>query len=360
MSLRSRCRTFVGLSPRVRFFESADFDRAAPLPRAPPPLPLPPVLPRDAASPYAPLVSAFINHRAAPPPRPVPLDDVVASPSSSSSIPFAVARARVATHRSRGVVIHRSRVVPSLSRASRLVVVPRLAVAVAVAVVVVVVARVRGRRPARASRVARASSVARIARRHESPCVARTTRSSRVGVDESTTARIESRAVRVNESTRIDANRARAPSRRRAYVARSTDRRALASRVVARFARRRARASRAVARAVARCGLLLPFLRLTIRYIQRIMRTRSTITTWITRVIVHVTLCVHTRMSEFSTDDASRRIHRSVGTGRRARQSRCERCGAFERDSRRFATRARSRGVHGNADRRTATARRSR
>ena len=298
------------------------------------------------------------SHRAAPPPRPVPLDDVVASPSSSSSIPFAVARARVATHRSRGVVIHRSRVVPSLSRASRLVVVPRLAVAVAV--VVVVVARVRGRRPARASRVARASSVARIARRHESPCVARTTRSSRVGVDESTTARIESRAVRVNESTRIDANRARAPSRRRAYVARSTDRRALASRVVARFARRRARASRAVARAVARCGLLLPFLRLTIRYIQRIMRTRSTITTWITRVIVHVTLCVHTRMSEFSTDDASRRIHRSVGTGRRARQSRCERCGAFERDSRRFATRARSRGVHGNADRRTATARRSR
>ena len=358
MSLRSRCRTFVGLSPRVRFFESADFDRAAPLPRAPPPLPLPPVLPRDAASPYAPLVSAFINHRAAPPPRPVPLDDVVASPSSSSSIPFAVARARVATHRSRGVVIHRSRVVPSLSRASRLVVVPRLAVAVAV--VVVVVARVRGRRPARASRVARASSVARIARRHESPCVARTTRSSRVGVDESTTARIESRAVRVNESTRIDANRARAPSRRRAYVARSTDRRALASRVVARFARRRARASRAVARAVARCGLLLPFLRLTIRYIQRIMRTRSTITTWITRVIVHVTLCVHTRMSEFSTDDASRRIHRSVGTGRRARQSRCERCGAFERDSRRFATRAIPRGVHGNADRRATTARRSR
>ena len=78
------------------------------------------------------------------------------------------------------------------------------------------------------------------------------------------------------------------------------------------------------------------------------MRTRSTITTWITRGIVYVTLCVHTRMSEFSTDDASRRIHRSVGTGRRARQSRCERCGAFEResrDSRRERARAASTGT---------------
>ena len=120
------------------------------------------------------------------------------------------------------------------------------------------------------------------------------------------------------------------------------------------------RASRAVARAVARCGLLLLLLRLHIRCIHHIMRTQSTITTWITRGIVDVTLCVHTRMSEFSTDDASRRIHRSVGTGRRARQSRCERCGAFERDSRRFATRAIPRGVHGNADRRATTARRSR
>ena len=208
-----------------------------------------------------------------------------------------------------------------------------------------------------------------------------------------------------NESTRIDANRRRAPSRRRARRALDRSPRATAAR------RRAIRASSIRARvapsqnAVARCGLLLLFLRLRIRCIrrimrtqstittwitrvivdvtlcvhtrmseflllvflrlrirctQRIMRTRSTITTWITRVIVDVTLCVHTRMSEFSTDDASRRIHRSVGTGRRARQSRCERCGAFERDSRRFATRAIPRGVHGNADRRATTARRSR
>ena len=78
------------------------------------------------------------------------------------------------------------------------------------------------------------------------------------------------------------------------------------------------------------------------------MRTRSTITTWITRVIVHVTLCVHTRMSEFSTDDASRRIHRSVGTGRRARRrdaSDAVRSSAIRADSRRELDRAASTGT---------------
>ena len=108
------------------------------------------------------------------------------------------------------------------------------------------------------------------------------------------------------------------------------------------------RASRAVARAVARCGLLLLLLRPNIRYIRRIIRTQSTITTWITRGIVCVTLCVHTRMSEFSTDAASRRIHRSVGTGRRARRrdaSDAVRSSAIRADSRRERFRAASTGT---------------
>ena len=42
------------------------------------------------------------------------------------------------------------------------------------------------------------------------------------------------------------------------------------------------------------------------------MRTRSTITTWITRVIVDVALCVHTRMSEFEMDHARHRRRRTV------------------------------------------------
>ena len=78
------------------------------------------------------------------------------------------------------------------------------------------------------------------------------------------------------------------------------------------------------------------------------MRTQSTITTWITRGIVDVTLCVHTRMSEFSTDDASRRIHRSVGTGRRARRrdaSDAVRSSAIRADSRRELDRAASTGT---------------
>jgi len=156
------------------------------------------------------------------------------------------------------------------------------------------------------------------------------------------------------ESTRMNVARRRAPSRR------ALDRRrARPPRVASRFARRRARASRAVARAVARCGLLLLlFLRLNIRYIQRIIRTQSTITTWITRVIVYVILYVHTRMSECSIDPASRR--RGVGTRRRALPTRCERCGAFERDSRAIRDAREPSLLPPNADRRATTARRSR
>ena len=139
------------------------------------------------------------------------------------------------------------------------------------------------------------------------------------------------------ESTRIAVARRRDAAR----VARSTDRRARPPRVAARFARRRARASRAVARAVARCGLLLLSLRLHIRYIQRIMRTQSTITKWITRVIVCVN-CVSTPVCPNSPPPPRRGVVASARVDARDDAMRAMRCvrARFARDSRRARARA--------------------
>ena len=158
------------------------------------------------------------------------------------------------------------------------------------------------------------------------------------------------------ESPRI----ARAPSRRRAYVARSTDGYARPPRVASRVARRQfARESRRRARGRA---VWSPFTTSTPSY--------TMYTSYHAYTIYHHDMdhARHRRRHTVCPHPYVRILHRrrvasnpSLGRhGATRATTRCERCGAFERDSRRFATRARSRGVHGNADRRATTARRSR
>ena len=147
------------------------------------------------------------------------------------------------------------------------------------------------------------------------------------------------------ESTRIAEP---APSRRRAYVARSTDRRARPPRVAVCDSRVVECARVAPSHnAVARCGPLLLLLRPRIRCIRHIMRTQITITKWIARVIVGVRLCVHTRVSECSRAPASlrRRIrHASTRSSDAMRAMRCVRH-SIRGDSRRVRPRAASTGA---------------